>query len=48
MQKGKKMTFDEAIELLRAEYDRARGIEYVRDPVAYALYQIWKKADERK
>lgn len=42
------MQIDKAIELLQAEYERAKTLEYVRDPVAWALYQVWKKADERR
>lgn len=45
---ARKMTFDDAIELLKQEYERARGLQYVRDPVAYALYQVWRKADGAK
>lgn len=42
------MRIDTAIKLLKEEYERARKLEWVRDPVAYALYQIWKQADERR
>ena len=41
------MTLDEAIKLLEAEYERAKGLAYVRNPLAYALYQIWKIADKK-
>ena len=39
------MTLDKAKELLDREYERAKGLAYVRDPLAYALYQVWKIAD---
>lgn len=39
------MTIDKAIERLKAEYERAKNLEYVRNPLAYALYQVWKIAD---
>lgn len=39
------MKIDTAIKLLQEEYERAKKLEFVRDPVAYALYQVWKKAD---
>lgn len=39
------MTLQKAIKLLEAEYERAQQLEYVRDPLAYALFQVWKKAD---
>lgn len=42
------MRIDTAIELLQAEYERAKTLEFVRDPVTWALYQVWKKADERR
>ena len=42
------MTLEEAIEILKAEYERAVKLEWVHNPVAYALYQTWKKADARK
>lgn len=40
------MKIDTAIKQLKEEYERARNLEFVRDPVAYALYQVWKKADK--
>ena len=43
------MTLDKAKKLLEEEYERAKGLAYVRNPLAYALYQVWKMADaERK
>lgn len=42
------MTLDSAIRLLKEEYERAQKQEYIKNPLAYALYQVWKKADRRK
>lgn len=43
------MTLEEAKHLLEEEYERAKRLEYVINPLAYALHQVWKKADaERK
>ena len=43
------MTLAKAVSLLIDEYERAQGMEFVNNPIAYALYQVWKKADgERK
>lgn len=42
------MTLKKAIELLEAEHERAKKLEYVHNPLAWALYQVWKKADERR
>ena len=39
------MTIAKAITLLIEEHDKAKQKDWVRDPVAYALYQVWKKAD---
>ena len=39
------MTLDKTKKLLEEEYERAKGLAYVRNPLAYALYQVWKKAD---
>ena len=40
------MTIEKAIERLREEYEKARENPYVNDPVAYALYHVWKEADK--
>ena len=39
------MTLEEAKALLEEEYERAKRLEYVINPLAYALYQVWKKVD---
>ena len=39
------MTLEKAVNLLVAEYERALRLEYVRTPLAYALYRVWKMAD---
>lgn len=39
------MRIETAEKKLREEYERAKKMEFVRDPVAWALYQVWKKAD---
>ena len=40
-----KMDLQKAIKLLGAEYEKATRLEYVYNPIAYALYQVWKIAD---
>lgn len=40
------MTLEEVIELLKVEYERARGLKYVINPLAFALYEVWKKVDK--
>ena len=42
------MTLEEAIKLLEAEYERAKKLKYIKKPLAYALYQVWKMADRQK
>ena len=39
------MTLEKAIKLLEEEYARAQKLQFVRNPLAYALYQTWKKVD---
>lgn len=42
------MTPEEAKKLIDEEYERAKKLDYVRDPLAFALYSVWKKADKEK
>ena len=39
----KNVTLEKAIEMLRAEYERASKLEFVYDPLAWALYRVWKR-----
>lgn len=46
---NKKMTLQEAIKMLETEYERAKKLEYVYNPLAFALHRVWRNADgERK
>lgn len=40
------MTFDKAIKELHLEYKKAKQLEYVRNPLAFALHKVWKTADK--
>ena len=42
------MTLQKAINRLEAEYEKAKNLPFVRNPVAYALYQVWRMADEKR
>ena len=42
------MTLEEAIKLLESEYEKAKRLDYVINPIAYALYQVWIKADRKR
>lgn len=39
------MTIQKAIKLLEEKYEWAKRQDFIRNPLAYALYQIWKQAD---
>lgn len=39
------MNLDRAIELLKREYVKAQNSPYVTNPLAFALYNVWKIAD---
>ena len=41
------MTLEQAIELLRFEYEWAEQQSWIRNPLAYALHQVWKVADKK-
>ena len=43
-----KMTLAKAILLLEREYEKAKQLKYVHNPLAFALYRVWKMADEEK
>lgn len=39
------MTLKKAIKLLEEEYEKAKKLEWVHDPLAYALHKVWREAD---
>lgn len=39
------MTLEKVIEKLKKEYEKAKGQKWIINPLAYALYQIWKEVD---
>lgn len=39
------MTLEKAIANLCLYYEKAKTLEYVREPVAWAAYQTWRAAD---
>ena len=43
----KAMPLEEVIKMLEKEYEHAKTLSYVRDPMAYALHKVWRKVDER-
>lgn len=42
------MKLETAINLLRKEYEKAVNLEYVRKPLAYALYHTWRQVDRKE
>lgn len=42
------MTLEQAKELLDEEYERAKRLDYVKNPLAFALYHVWKKVDKKR
>ena len=42
------MKLNKAIKLIEFEYEKAKRLEWVHNPLAYALYQVWKMADKEK
>ena len=39
------MTLAKAVNLVITEYEKAQKMEHIYNPMAYALYQVWKMAD---
>lgn len=42
------MTLEKAIEILRANYERALKMEYVTKPLSWALYYTWREIDKEE
>ena len=42
---SQKLTLTNALDMVQKEYERAKGLAFVRNPLAYALYHVWKAAD---
>ncbi len=44
----KKTDLEKAISRIYEEYERAKKLEYVRNPLAFALHNVWKEVDKHK
>lgn len=44
----KDKNFYKAIADLYEAYDQAKEQDWIYDPLAYALYHVWKKVDEER
>ena len=42
------MDIDRALKLVKVKYEAARKVSYIRKPLAYALYQVWKLVDQKE
>lgn len=42
------MTLAKAVSLLIENYDRAQNMDHIQNPVAWALYKVWEKADKEQ
>lgn len=40
------MTLQKAEKRLKEEFEKAKKLGFVNNPIAYALYQVWKEADK--
>ena len=41
-----KFSIDNVVKMIEAEYKKAQKLDYVKNPLAYALYAVWKKVDK--
>ena len=44
----KAIDFAEAVMIFHKEYEKAKQLEYVRKPIAYAMYNAWEIVDRRE
>ena len=42
------MTIEEAIAMLRKNYERAKTLKYVYNPLGWALYRTWRYYDKKE
>ncbi len=45
---NREVDFDKVVSILRSYYNQALQDEYIKVPIAWALYQTWKAYDRRK
>lgn len=39
------MTFEKVFRMLKIEYEKAMRANYVKKPLSWALYNVWKMVD---
>lgn len=42
------ITLDAAIKLIQAEYEKAEKAKHIYNPLAFAIYKVWKMVDKDK
>lgn len=42
------MTIENAIKYLYKQYEEAKAMEYIKKPLAWALYQTWRYVDKEE
>lgn len=42
------MSIEDAIDLIRSKYEDNKGKKWVRNPVAYTLYEVWRITDSKE
>ena len=47
MKKSEEKLFNDAVEEFRKIYEKALTLNFIRNPLTYALYQTWKNFDNR-
>lgn len=48
VESGPDKKLHKAIRLLEEEYERAKRMDFVHYPIAWALYQVWKVVDKEE
>lgn len=46
LESGPDKKLHKAIRLLEQEYERAKEMDFVYNPIAWSLYRVWKKMDK--
>lgn len=41
------MRLETALKHVKEEYEKAKQLDFIYNPLAYALYKVWKEADEK-
>lgn len=45
MKLAERLEIEQVLKMVAEEFDKAVKLEYVRNPIAYALYKVWKFAE---